>query len=329
MIDENLQAIESLPEQLIRARQLASGIAANDVRHVYICGIGGSALPVELLYSLGDEIRAPVFAVREYKLPAIAGPEDLAIIISYSGNTEETLSCYDQAKERGLQQIVIASGGRLKEMASKDGYPFIEVPSGFQPRAAIGYLGGIVLTILQNSGLASQELDLLAAAEFLRGQDQKEQARLIANQIGNRLPHIYSSRRLRGAAYKWKIAINENAKREAFCNELPEFNHNEMQGFGSGGRWSPFCIFLADAIEHPRVTSRIRITKDLIAKRIGEANTGDLTIRGPSHIARLFSAIQLGDLVSYFLAKQDGTEVGPVPMVDELKGALGTFSPGK
>jgi len=329
MIDENLQAIGSLPDQLMKARQLARGIAANDVRHVYVCGIGGSALPVELLYSLGDEVRVPVFAVREYSLPAMAGPEDLAITISYSGNTEETLSCYMQAKERGLQQIAIASGGKLKELAIADGYPFIEVPKGFQPRAAIGYLGGIVISILQNSGLASQELDLLAAAEFLRGQDLKEQARLIANQIGSRLPHIYSSRRLWGAAYKWKIAINENAKREAFCNMLPELNHNEMQGFGSGGRWSPFCLFIADSIEHPRVTSRIRITKELIAKRIGEANIGELTIRGPNHLARLFSAIQLGDLVSYYLAKQDGTEVGPVPMVDELKGALGPFSPGK
>jgi glucose/mannose-6-phosphate isomerase len=296
-----------------------------------VAGMGGSAVGGALARAiLGDHASRPILAARSYGLPAWTTPETTVLCSSYSGDTEETLACYEAAGALGATRVVVTTGGELAEAARRDGVPVIPAAGGFQPRAAVGYATVAALEVAAACGAGPRmgsEIDV--AAEHLEalveewGPDAPEEslAKSIARRLSGTIPLIAGAGLTTAIAYRWKTQINENAKVHAFWHELPELDHNELVGWTAIEGLGPFTqVFLDDSDTHPRTKHRM----DLTAKLIGDAAQDVIRIesRGRTTAERVFSLVLLGDLVSLYLAILRGADPGPVEVLDRLKGEL-------
>ena len=326
----------SIPEHLRDALwrvESAAGLMEewDSANGLIVAGMGGSAIGGGLARAaLGDHATRPIAVSRAYGLPPWATPETTVLCASYSGNTEETLACYEAAGFVGARRVVVTSGGRLAEQARADGVPVIPIPGGFQPRAAVAYLTVATLEVAALCGVAprmTSEVDVAAShAEALVaewGPDGAEDSlpKTIARAIAGSVPVIAGAGLTAPIAYRWKSQLNENAKLPAFSHELPELNHNEIVGWEGVGSLGPFsAIFLDDTDHHPRVRARIELTEWLVEPNA--VATFRVETRGRNAVERVFSLVLLGDLVSLYTAVVRGIDPAPVAVIERLKARL-------
>jgi glucose/mannose-6-phosphate isomerase len=301
---------------------------------VVVAGMGGSAIGGALARAaLGDHASRPIFITRAYGLPTWTTPETMVLCASYSGETEETLACYESAGALGAKRTVVTTGGRLAEMARADGVPVIPLPAGFQPRAAVAYMLVAALEVAALCGAGprmTSEIDVAAShgeqlvAEWGPDSAEDSLAKTIARGIHGTTPVIAGAGLTTPIAYRWKTQLNENAKQPAFWGELPELDHNEIVGWEGArdvGRFS--ALFLDDSDAHPRVKQRMLLTEQLIA---GSASASfRLETRGQNAVERVMSLVLLGDLVSIYVAALRGVDPAQVRVLDELKGSLASL----
>jgi glucose/mannose-6-phosphate isomerase len=247
---------------------------------------------------------------------------------SYSGDTEETVACYDAAGALGAGRVVATTGGRLARCARADGVPVIGLPSGLQPRAAVAYMLVSVLEVAAIVGAAQRlRMEIDAASSSLSdlarewGPDGADPlAWEIAERARDACACVYGAGPTASAAYRWKTQLNENAKVPAFNAELPELDHNEIVGWSGAPDLGRFlAVFLEDTDQHPRTRQRIELTAELIEPH------GDVLrveSRGSSPLERLLSLVLLGDLVSVYVAVQRGVDPTPVEVIGRLKEGL-------
>lgn len=296
-----------------------------------VAGMGGSGMGGGLARAaLGDHASRPIAVSRAYGLPPWATPETTVLCASYSGNTEETLACYEAAGFVGARRVVVTSGGKLAEMARADDVPVIPIPGGFQPRAAVAYLTVATLEVAALCGIAprmTSEVDVAAShaeelvAEWGPDGPDDSLAKTIARGISGTVPLIAGAGLTAPIAYRWKTQLNENAKIPAFSHELPELDHNEIVGWEGIGKLGPFsAIFLDDEDLHPRVRSRIELTEWLLAPNA--AATFRVDTQGKNPVERVFSMVLLGDLVSLYVAVLRGIDPTPVTVIERLKQEL-------
>lgn len=293
------------------------------INKIAIAGMGGSALPGAILKSY-LKLKIPIFIVRGYSLPNFVNGKSLVFAISYSGNTEETLSCYKEALSRKCKLIAICSGGKLLELSKLNKTPCVVVPKGLEPRMAYAYQFFPMLSILENSNIIKkQEGYIKNLIRLLRKNDNiKKLAQQLAEKLYKKIPLIYTSEKLEAVGYKWKINFNENAKILAFNNVFPEFNHNEINGYVNKiGNF--YAIIIKDSEECPRIKKRMDIIKGLL-KKYGIPAT-DVLIEGKDDLTRLFLAAYIGDWTSYFLALAYRTDPTKVDIIEDLKKQLGPF----
>ena len=313
-----LSVLESFPKQCREALSLPKGITVSgEISGIFVCGMGGSAIGGDLLASYLKDSKLAITVVRDYKLPDYVDEYSLVFVVSYSGNTEETLSCYEQALKKKAKIIVITSGGKLAKSAEK----VIKIPAGLQPRAATGYLFLPMLGVLYNSGIiniTNTELNEMIA--LLKDvESYKEKAKELAKKIGKKIPIIYSSERFKPVAYRMKTQINENAKYPCYTNTFSEMNHNEINAFQFMER-SKFIVFLIrDEKDNPRIQKRMDICRDIMEERV---DVEEIFSKGKSLLARMFSTIYLGDLTSYYLAINNRVDPTPVEVIEHLKKEL-------
>lgn len=335
-IDESalLGDVLAIPDHIVDAawRAESAFLEPTKARSLTVCGMGGSAIGADLAAALiGNRATGPVTTNRGYSLPSWIGAEDAVVLSSYSGSTEETLACFEQAQASGAKLYVVSSGGPISEAAHAAGIPLIGLPGIFQPRAAVGYGVVSVIEIAIATGLAPTELrsELAAAAEALKGHaagwapdGDDPLAKELARMIYGRIPLIYGADLTAPVAYRWKGQINENAKFPAFSASLPEANHNEICAW-DGAHELAACaaIFLADGDQHERVGKRIGLTAEIAAAH--QASTRIVELPGETRADRLFAAVVLGDLVSIYLATLRGVDPTPVALIEELKDNLG------
>ncbi len=312
------QEFEHFPKQCKEALKLGNGIKLNNVSQVMIAGMGGSAFPGDVLQAIaGDQITVTVN--KDYNLPKIMDKNTLVFAISYSGNTEETISCFDEAVKRGYKVIGITAGGELEEKCREKNVEFIKVPSGIQPRNALGYLCISMLNTLQENKLVNVKLEPIVKDLEKMEKQLQEKGEQIAETLLGKVPLIYSSQKLKCLAYGWKIRINENGKTHCFANQFPELNHNELVGYTT--KTADFhTVMIKDKDDHQRIKKRFEITKKLIQEKgfeVTEINTigSDLT-------SRIFCTLHLGDWIGYYLAVKKGINPAPVKIVEDLKKEL-------
>lgn len=330
--------VDSFPDQIEAAAESAKGVDLRDGADrsvVVVSGLGGSAIGGDLARTLiGAELKIPFLVNRDYSLPAFAGPSALVIACSYSGNTEETLGAYRQARQAGAQIVCITSGGKLEEMAQADSVPVLRVPGGLPPRAALGHSLVTLLAAFGKMNLVSalserisETVELLRSLRERYGVSSPEadnRAKAMAASLAGKVVAIYgSSGVMEPVALRWRTQIEENAKNLAFHQALPEMNHNELVGWVHPG---PVLrkigvVMLRDEGDHPQVQRRFELTREVLAGKCGVLH--EVWSEGDSLLSRVLSSLYLGDYVSLYLAYLNGVDPSPVEVIDYLKRELG------
>lgn len=317
------KVILEYPNQLQTGQNLAKKIKFKKGRfkNLIICGMGGSALPGDILISYLKQAKKsnlPIIINRTYNLPKNTTSSSLIFICSYSGNTEETINCFEQALKLGSPIVAFSKGGKVKEIAEKNKVPLVQFKidfKDFQPRYAATYVFAAFQQVLTNIGLC----DRISEFPKIDPRNHEFLGEEIARKIKGKTPVIYASDKFEVLAKNWKIKINENSKTPAFWNYFPELNHNEMISF-TNPQSDFFAIMLIDSDDHPRIQKRIKITSTLL-KKYG-IGTKIVPIKGKTFLEKFLSTLVLGDWVSYYLALEYGQDPTPVEMVEELKKKL-------
>jgi glucose/mannose-6-phosphate isomerase len=310
----------------------SAGVAPADAPGgMIVAGMGGSAIGGRLaVAAIGPRVRRPLAVADGYALPGWAGPDTLVLCSSYSGATEETLACYDDATARGARRVVATTGGALAERARRDGAPVVPLPGGFQPRAAVGYLTVVALEAAALCGAgpslrgeveAASALATDLAAEWGPDGPADGDAKAVARRLAGTVPVIAGAGPTAAVAYRWKCQLNENSKLLAFASELPELDHNEVVGWSGSPDAERFAaVFLEDPEAHERVRARVEVTAGLIEP--SAAAVERVRPRGNSPFERVVSLVLLGDLVSLYLAVLRGVDPGEIAAIDTLKREL-------
>ena len=336
--DPMLELVKQLPRQIEAATRffddtpLEEGLSR---RHVLLCGMGGSAVAGELAEGIlfGEPV---IFHLqRSYRLPGWVDSETLLIFSSYSGNTEEVLSCWNSATADlpSAPKVAITSGGTLAEEAGRKQVPVIHLPGGLPPRASLGYGVGALFGLLGRLSLMPRVEEGLHEAvsvmdEWIEMLDNGEHStqnvvHRLARRLYGKLPVIYAGGSMTTAvAHRWRAQINENAKALAHCASLPELDHNEIVGWEvpTRARAETFVIALRDQSDHPRVQRRFELTRAILGAKI--PGWENVESRGESSIARAMSLVLFGDYLSVHLAEAGGVEATPVPAIEILKQKL-------
>ncbi|MBI2134609.1 bifunctional phosphoglucose/phosphomannose isomerase [Candidatus Woesearchaeota archaeon] len=313
-----LGVIKDFPKQCREALALPKGLSVpGEVKNIVVAGMGGSAIGGDLLRVYMQDSKIPVYVSRDYKVPSFVDSNSLVFAVSYSGNTEETLSSYYDAYEKKAKIIGITSGGKLGDECEK----VVKVPSGLQPRAALGYLFFPMLGILHNTGIAKvRNDDLNEVLEVLKNTKKfEEEGQQLSKKLRDKIPIIYASEALGPVAFRWKTQINENAKLPAFHNVFSEMNHNEIAGYQGMDRKFA-AVLLRDKNDRQGIKKRMDICKEIMEEKM---NVEEVQVQGRSLLARMLSAIYLGDFVSYYLAVWNRVDPTPVNIIENMKRKLG------
>lgn len=306
-------------------------IETGPIGNVVFCGMGGSALVAELA-TVWPEIGEPFVIYKGYDVPSWVDQDTLVIASSYSGNTEETLSAYEQAKEAGAKIAVIAHGGKLAELAQKDAQLLAEIPKCVQPRASVFYMYRALVEILVAYGLVEVSVleQLSGVGDKLKDYveawtpdvpESSNKAKQLAKHMVGKTPIFYGGPLTAPAAYKWKIGCNENAKNTAWCNVYPEFNHNEFIGWSSHPVEKPFAVIdLVSLFEHERVLERFKLSDKLLSGKRPKAV--EVEAVGESPLEQLLYLVLLGDMATTYLGLLNNVDPSPVDLVEKFKKEL-------
>lgn len=309
-------------------------IPARHFKNIVVLGMGGSAIGGDLLSDyLADELSIPIVVIRGYDIPKFVDENSLVFTVSYSGNTEETLSALKRCLEVKARVIALTSGGKLAVLARENNFPVIKVPAGIQPRAAISYLFFPILKALERLGLIKERsseteetisiLKDLSREYCAKSPSENNLAKKVALSLYQHLPLVYGSEGLLEAvAMRWKTQINENGKWPCFWNIFPELDHNEIVGYEIENNINRQVkiIYLQDKEGLLRVEQRREITRKIIQSKVAEFMV--CPTKGKGKMSRMFSLIFLGDLASYYLAILNQVDPSPVACIEDLKKEL-------
>ena len=333
-----LDRLKDMPAQFHHAWQMALDLNLppdySNINKIVVLGMGGSAIGGDLVASLvHDEAILPIEICRDYSLPAFVDDQTLVIASSYSGNTEETLSSFEQALKTGSKKVVISTGGKLKEMAEKHGVPVFLFDYKAQPRAALPYSFLPILAILQKlSVIEDKSADVAKMVELLKRLSRilnesihtpQNPAKELAKKLYGKIGVIYGAEFLSEVARRWKTQLNENSKAWSFFEVLPELNHNAVVGyqFPSELAGKILVVFLRSKLLNPRTLLRYNITQLLLEQNKIEYQVVDA--EGENPLSHLASLVLFGDYVSFYIALLYKTDPCPVQAIDFLKGELG------
>lgn len=326
-----LEIASSQWQQITFASEIVNGDHDDrQLTKIVVAGMGGSALAALLAKAwLEEKLPIPFEVVRQYELPAYVDASTLVIASSYSGNTEETIACLDQAVKSGAQIAVLAAGGKLIDQAVANEIAHIQIPPGMQPRMAmllnLRALGALLVHF--NVITAEMLAEITETAQWLHKESQQwvsdvstdhNLAKQLALLAVGKTPVFYGGRLTGPVAYKWKISWNENAKNVAFWNVFPEMNHNEFIGWASHPVDKPFAVFdLRSSFEHPRILKRFDISDRLLSGKRPKAVP--IQLQGETLLAQLLWGCILADFASIYVAILNGVDPTPVVLVEALK----------
>ncbi|MCX8082670.1 MAG: bifunctional phosphoglucose/phosphomannose isomerase [bacterium] len=300
------------------------------IEKVIFSGMGGSAIGGDIISTIASEnSKIPTFVNRDYTLPLWASDaKTLVVAISYSGNTEETLSVLKESIKRKTSIVCISSGGKIEEIVKEENIPFVKIPAGFPPRCALGYLFFSCYKIMEQIGVVpSVENKIFTAMarwiEKFLPENKDNLAKHLAEKFYNRIPLLYSSNKFLPVITRWKTQIAENSKAFAFMNVFPEMNHNEIMSWRYPEWFIEKClpVFIISKKEHPRVNLRFEITKEIIFKK--QPQIINLIAEGESLLEELFYLIVLGDWISFYLAILNNENPTEIAEINLLKQKLG------
>lgn len=303
------------------------------IHNIVVAGMGGSALAALILKTwLKSDLSKPLEIIRGYNMPKYVDGDTLVIISSYSGNTEEELSCLKQAREKSAQIGIVSSGGKLIEEAKSGDIAHVIIQSGIQPRYAVISNLCALLAILSNFHVIGEDKlsEVLAASDWLGSESAKwgqdipidnNYAKRLALFAAGKTAVFYGGELTAPIAYKWKISWNENAKNTAFWNEMPEFCHNEFMGWTSHPIEKPFAVYdIMSSFETPKIIKRFEVTDRLLSGLRPKSTI--INLSGDTLIKQMLWGCILADFVSIYLAILNNVDPTPVTLIEKLKSEL-------
>jgi glucose/mannose-6-phosphate isomerase len=301
--------------------------------NIIVAGMGGSGIGGELLKDWArNKTAVPIEVNKEYNLPAYADKKTLVLLSSYSGDTEESLGAYLDALKRKCMIFCVSSGGALLQNAERLKVPYLKVPGGMPPRAALPYLFTPTLIYLEKMGLVSGASEELSEALKLLEKTSKDNspekaaktnfAKTLALNIGQTAPVTYGFGFYRSVAMRFKQQFNENSKVPSKSEVFSELNHNEIVGWERANELAKCfsAIFIRDQNESMEIKSRIEITKELMEQE--GVKLFEIQAQGQSMLAKMLSTVCIGDFTSNYLAILRGVDPTPVKTINYLKDTL-------
>lgn len=323
-----LQLIKDFPEQLRSAADLCRNWSVSPVhapKDIVVCGMGGSGIAGKIIASVfSGELSAPMTVVQDYRLPNHCTSQSLVIVSSYSGNTEESITCFLDAIERGIKPVCLSSGGNLADLCRRHDCHCLSIPGGFPPRSQFGYGFVGILHILASYHLIGKDIpakiDIIAnKIRELQSGISAESASL-AGELKNRTVCLYAEPRYLSVALRWRQQLNENSKMLCLCEAIPEMNHNELVGWGAAGP-DYAAVFLCSGDAHPRIKKRFDISKALIEKRTPAAF--NVSYGETDALTTTLYFVHFGDWLSWHLAEKRGFDPVAIPEIEFLKTEMG------
>lgn len=299
-----------------------------ECQNIVLCGMGGSAYGGYVINSLfKDQLKVPLYSNNDYHLPAFVSKNSLVILSSYSGTTEEVLSCGGEALGKDFKFTGITSGDELGDFLSTNNITSLIFdpkfnPSG-QPRLGTGYVVLGTIALLNKLAIlkVSDEEVNGAVSELEKAQeDIKKQAKVLAQKIYGFIPIVISAEFLAGNSHILRNQFNETAKTFATFSILPELNHHLMEGLKNPENKKLFFLFLSSDLYSDKLKKRVELTKDVIEKNGVEFN--EYKAAGSSKLSQVLNVLLFGGYVSLYLAYLYNQDPSVVPWVDYFKKQL-------
>ncbi|MCI4439244.1 bifunctional phosphoglucose/phosphomannose isomerase [archaeon] len=321
-------------EESIKISENSNLRVGGNIKEVTACGMGGSAISLELTRSMVvDKLLVPFTVIRDYFLPKHVNENSLVFISSYSGNTEETISCLQEAIRRGSKIIAVSSNGEVESICNKNNLFFVKIPKGLPPRAAFPYLfSPLFFSLIENNLITEKEkvlneiystvnlLKSVLSSIRLETPEEDNESKRLAKALLESIPVIYGYGVMSSVALRFKQQVNENAKSFAIFNSFPELNHNEFEGVRFLNLVNPVLILLRNSQEPERVKRRIEITKKILNRFYNKVL--ELRGTGSTTIQEAFTLMLKLDMASVYLALLKGIDPSPTYNIDELKSEL-------
>ena len=329
--DNMLSFCVGAAEHYQKARILAEKISLpfKMPKNLIIAGMGGSGIGGEILKDLArNKASVPIEVNRDYSLPAFANENSLVLLLSYSGETEETLSAFLDATKRKCKIFCVSSGGSLLDFSKKMNIPFLPIPQGMPPRAALPYLLAPLLFVAQEMNIiepisedfteAIKLLSKISQENSVEKSSKENFCKKLALEINNTVPVVYGFSIYRSVAQRLKQQFNENSKVPSKWEFFSELNHNEIVGWENADEIAKYfsVIFIRDRNEPREIRTRIETTKSLLPL---SSKTFEVWAQGRSELAKILSTICIGDFTSVYLAILRKVDPTPVSTITQLK----------
>jgi glucose/mannose-6-phosphate isomerase len=320
--------VEAFPQHLEEALQIGRAaqlnIPSKKFSNIVISGLGGSGIGGKIVSQVvAESCATPIACFSDYALPAYVSADTLVIISSYSGDTEETVAAYHEARAKGAEVACITSGGKIAQLAKDSGLNLILIPGGKPPRAMFGYSAIQQFFVLAAYGFIDRsfETEVDRSIALLRSEIAgiRSASAETAKAIVSRIPVLYSEAQYEGVAIRWRQQINENSKMLCWHHVFPEMNHNELVGW-TGGDNRVAVLLLRNEDDHRRSQVRMELCKKLMGEKCDTII--ELWSKGTSRIQRSLYLIHLGDWLSIDLAELRNEDAVAIPAIIYLKGEL-------
>lgn len=286
--------IGKIPGQIREAAKLGDINIKGKVDNIVVCGMGASGICGDITRDLvKDKV---VIVNKDYNLPSYVNKRTLVFIVSYSGNTEETISSYNQAKKRTKNVVVVTSGGKLSKENN-----IVKIPRGLPPRYAVHYLFFPILKVLEKLKLVSAQHKSVEESIKVMNSIKKEQAKKIADSLKGKIPIVAVPERYKSIGLRWVQQFNENSKVQAILQTFPDLDHNTIEGYANPKEKFEMIV-IRHKKEGKRERTRIELTEKILSRKISIA---EVWMRGESDLAKLFYTIHLGDYITYYLGLID------------------------
>lgn len=303
-------------------------------KNVLIVGMGGSAIGGDIIINLlRDKIDIPIDVCRDYNIPYYVNEDSLCILISYSGDTEETISCFRQSIKKKAKIICITSNGILERVSKRYKLPLIKIAPDLKPRASFPLIFISLLKIFDNfekeNNILKDISEVIRIIEKIREENFDKDTQTVKSKgelydiarsiYKSKAIIIYSPESFKGVAMRIKTQINENSKMLSWFSTIPEMNHNELSGWQEIKNTEFAVIFLRDKSEDKRIRVRIEYTKDILKNK---AIVKEIWSIGKSLFSKIFSLVYQGDILSLHIGKMRKVDVDEVPLQDKIKEIL-------
>ena len=300
------------------------GQLPKNIKKIIFVGMGGSGISGRVVKTILDKKSTiPSFIVDGTELPAFVDTETLAVVISYSGNTWETVDILDQLVEKFIPTICLAHGGKVAQIAESKNLPFILLPESMQPRTALGTFLGITLGLFDLMGICEGKTIIarfqkVLTEYMLKFQDDPSYFTPFLDAVDDyEQLHVWGiSGDSAAFAYRAATQFNENSKVQAVFSAFPELNHNLLVGFTDCNK-PPFVLFFATEF----LSRKLQTSVDVVSKLLKEKGVVlyKPPVLGDTWEEQLFHIILWADFASVYFGKNRGVDLAPVILIQELK----------